>query len=107
MSGFYDLVADGYTKGFWNDDFYFNNPTSFVPNISDDRTLDLLKHHSQIHILTGQGSWEKPEKSKVFSRLLWNKGIWNNLDLWGHDMPHDWSAWRKMLPYYVGERLGW
>jgi esterase/lipase superfamily enzyme len=106
MSGFYDLSGD-YTKGYWNDDFYFNNPTSYVPNIQDGHTLDLIQNHSQIHLVTGQGSYEKPEASKRFSTLLWNKGIWNNLDLWGHDMPHDWPTWRSMLPHYVGERLGW
>lgn len=106
MSGFYDLTGD-YTKGHWNDDFYFNNPTSYVPNIRDPHTLDLIQNHSQIHLITGQGAYEKPEASKRFSTLLWKKGIWNNLDLWGHDMPHDWTTWRQMLPYYVGERLGW
>jgi esterase/lipase superfamily enzyme len=106
MSGFYDLVPD-YTKGFWSDDFYFNNPMSYIPKIHDEHTLGLIKHHSQIHIITGQGSYEKPEASKRFSTMLWDKGIWNNLDLWGHDMPHDWPTWRQMLPYYVGERLGW
>jgi len=106
MSGFYDLTGD-YTRGYWNDDFYFNNPTSFVPKMNDGHMLDLIRRHSQIHIVTGQGSYEKPESSTRFSTLLWNKGIWNNLDLWGHDMPHDWPTWRKMLPYYVGERLGW
>ena len=39
--------------------------------------------------------------------MLWNKGIWNNLDMWGHDVPHDWPTWRKMLEHYVGNRLGW
>jgi esterase/lipase superfamily enzyme len=105
MSGFYDLVPD-YTKGHWNDDFYFNNPTSYVPKIHDGWTLDLIAH-SQIHLVTGQGSYESPDSSRRFSTLLWNKGIWNNLDMWGHDMPHDWPTWRQMLPYYVGERLGW
>lgn len=105
MSGFYDLSGD-YTRGYWNDDFYFNNPMSYIPNMNG-HDLDLIKHHSQVHIITGQGSYEKPEASKRFSTMLWDKGIWNNLDLWGHDMPHDWPTWRQMLPYYVGERLGW
>ena len=105
MSGFYDLVPD-YTKGHWNDDFYFNNPTSYVPKINDAHTLHLLEH-SQIHLVTGQGAYEAPHASKRFSTLLWDKGIWNNLDMWGHDMPHDWPTWRQMLPYYIGEKVGW
>lgn len=105
MSGFYDLEGD-YTRGFMNDDVYFNNPTSFVPNLGG-AALDTIKNHSQIHIVTGQGQWEHPENSRRFSTLLWDHGIWNNLDMWGHDMPHDWPTWRQMLPYYLGEKVGW
>ncbi len=106
MSGLYDLRTH-YTNGFSSDDLYFNNPPSFVPGMNDGRMLDLIKHHSQIHILTGQGQWEHPEASVEFSRLLWAHGIWNNLDMWGHDMKHDWPTWRQQLPYYLAERVGW
>lgn len=105
MSGFYDLEPD-YTHGFMNDDLYFNNPTSYLKNLNDPRTFELLEH-SQIHILTGQGAYEAPHAARRFSQLLWDKGIWNNLDVWGHDIPHDWPSWRKMLDHYVGSRLGW
>ena len=104
MSGFYDI--SGYCDGYFDDNVYFNNPMSYVANLSDPFAYHLLRH-SQIHIMTGQGAYERPDLSRKFSQLLWDKGIWNNLDLWGHDMPHDWPTWRKMLDYYVGERLGW
>ncbi|MFO0671985.1 MAG: alpha/beta hydrolase-fold protein [Polyangiaceae bacterium] len=105
MSGFYDL-SPSFTKGYSDDNIYFNNPSWFVPKITDSRMLDLIKHHSQIHILSGQGAYEAPDASRRFSRILWEKGIWHNLDLWGHDMPHDWPTWRKMLDHYVDARLG-
>ena len=28
------------------------------------------------------------------------------LDVWGHDVNHDWVWWRRMLPYYLGELTG-
>jgi esterase/lipase superfamily enzyme len=105
MSGFYDISA--YLEGFTNDDAYFNNPYSYMSNVNDAGVLDTLRHHSQIHIITGQGSYEKPEASRRFSNLLWSKNIPNNLDVWGYDMPHDWPTWRAMLPYYVDQRIGW
>lgn len=105
MSGFYDLEPD-YTHGFMNDDIYFNNPVSYIANLNDEGAYHWLRH-SQIHILTGQGAYEAPHASRRLSQLLWDKGIWNNLDVWGHDMKHDWPTWRDMLPYYIGERLGW
>lgn len=106
MSGFYDLEPD-YTHGLRNEDIYFNNPVSYLANMSDGHTLDLLRNHSQIHILTGRGAYEAPHCSEQLSKLLWDKSIPHNLDMWGHDVNHDWPWWRKMLDHYVGNRLGW
>jgi esterase/lipase superfamily enzyme len=105
MSGFYDL--SDYLHGYGNEDAYFNNPTWYVPNLSDRSQIDLLRHHTQIHLISGQGAYEAPGASGRFSKLLWEKGIGNNFDLWGHDVNHDWPWWRKMLPHYLGERMGY
>jgi esterase/lipase superfamily enzyme len=104
MSGFYDLGPD-YLHGFGNDDVYFNNPTSFLPGI-EGHSLHLLRH-SSIHLVAGQGAYERPDYSRRFSQALWDKGISHTLDLWGHDVNHDWPWWRKMLPLYLNERVGW
>jgi esterase/lipase superfamily enzyme len=104
MSGFYDLGPD-YLHGFGNDDVYFNNPTSFLPGI-EGQALHLLKNAS-IHLVSGQGAYESPDSSRRFSQALWAKGIPHTLDLWGHDVNHDWPWWRRMLPLYLNERVGW
>ncbi len=104
MSGFFDLEPD-YLGGWMNDDIYFNNPMSFVPNIHDSHQRHMIEH-AQVHIITGQGAYEAPHASRRFSNMLWDAGIWNNLDVWGHDMKHDWPTWRAMLPHYLGERVG-
>lgn len=105
MSGFYDLGPD-YLNGYGDDNVYFNNPVSYIKNLSDPQTFWWLEH-SEIHIVTGQGAYEAPHCSKNFSTLLWDKGIWNNLDLWGHDVNHDWPWWRRMLDHYIGSRVSW
>ncbi|MBL9022712.1 MAG: hypothetical protein JNL21_10970 [Myxococcales bacterium] len=105
MSGFYDLEP-GYTEGHMNDDVYFNNPVSFVSNLGGD-ALDLVRNHSQIHIITGRGAYEAPHRSEQLSNVLRQKGIDHNLDMWGFDVNHDWPWWRVMLDHYIGERLGW
>jgi len=105
MSGFYDLEP-GYTEGHMNDDIYFNNPVSYLANLNG-RDLDLLRHHCQIHIVTGRGAYEAPHRSEQLAKVLGERGIPHNLDMWGFDVNHDWPWWRRMLPTYVGERLGW
>jgi esterase/lipase superfamily enzyme len=105
MSGFYDL-GPGYLHGYGDDNVYFNNPLSYLPGMNDGQMLDILRH-TQIHILAGQGAYERPDASVRFSQALSAKGIPNQLDLWGQDVNHDWPWWRRMLPYSLSERVGW
>jgi esterase/lipase superfamily enzyme len=103
MAGFYDLGPD-YFKGYSDDNCYFNNPSWFVPNLSGEM-LELVKS-SHIHLLTGQGNYESPDSSRRFSAILHDKGIPHHLDVWGHDVDHDWPWWRKMLPYAIDRMEG-
>ncbi len=104
MSGFYDLGPD-YLKGYGDDNCYFNNPLSYLPGL-DGHYLDLLRNHSNINIVTGQGAYEVPDASRRLSAALAAKGIPHTIDLWGHDVNHDWPWWRKMLPHYI-DKLEW
>lgn len=104
MSGFYDLGPD-YLHGYGDDNVYYSNPTSYLPGL-EGRYLELLRTACQIVIVTGQGAYEAPDASRRLSGVLSAKGIPHLLELWGHDVNHDWPWWRKMLPHYL-ERLGW
>ena len=103
MSGDYDLSS--YTKGFWNDDVYFNSPLHYVPNLNDHHTLSAIKQSHHIHLYAGSGDYEAPDATRRFSEVLWNKGIWHDIDIWGNDMKHDWPTWRAMLPYILSEKF--
>jgi esterase/lipase superfamily enzyme len=104
MSGFYDLEPD-YLCGYSDDNAFFNNPAWYLPNL-EGQPLHLLQTATQIHILSGQGAYEVPQASRRLAEILDRKGIPYLLDLWGHDVAHDWPWWRKMLPYSV-EKMGW
>lgn len=99
MSGVYDLSE--YTKGFWDEQVYFNSPMHYIPNLNDQHYLDKIKASHHIHVYTGSGNYEDPESNKRFSQLLWDKGIWHDFGLWGHDIHHDWPTWRNMLPHII------
>lgn len=103
MSGDYNLQT--YTKGYYDEDVYFNNPMAYMPNMHDENMLNRLRSKPHIHIVTGSGSYEHPEASQRMSGVLHSKGIPHELDIWGADMPHDWPTWRKMLPYYIASRF--
>jgi esterase/lipase superfamily enzyme len=104
MSGFYDLGPD-YLRGYSDDNCFFNNPAWYIPGLQGD-ALHLLQTATRIHILTGQGSYEAPDASRHLSGILNSKGIPHFLDIWGHDVAHDWPWWLKMLPYAI-DTMGW
>lgn len=103
MSGSYDVRK--WFDGYHDDNVYFNNPVSYLPNLNDDHYLPLLQRADAIVILSGQGAYEAPERSRELSAILHAKGIPHTLDIWGHDVNHDWPWWRKMLPYWLDRLL--
>ena len=101
MSGSYDIR--GYMNGYFDDNVYFNNPVQYLENLNDDYHLPILQKADSIVIFTGQGAFEAPDRSRKLSSVLNSKGIPHLLDVWGHDVRHDWEWWRKCLPYYLGK----
>lgn len=102
MSGNYNI--GNFTDGYYDENVYFNDPLAYLPNLSGEY-LNMLQHKEHIHILSGQGAYERPEGSRQLSNILHAKGIPHNFDLWGYDMPHDWPTWRAMIKYYISERF--
>ena len=103
MSGVYDLSS--YTKGYFDDDVYFNSPWHYMHNLTDENILSEIRKSKHIHILSGSGSYEDPAASGKFAKVLYDKGIWYELDIWSKDWPHDWNTWREMLPKYLETRF--
>jgi len=103
LSGVYDLTE--YTKGYFDDDVYFNSPQHYMPNLSDHNILEQIRRSNHIHIFSGSGPYEDPEGSRRFASVLYNKGIIYELDIWGPEWKHDWDTWRHVLPHYLGTRF--
>jgi len=104
MSGSYDIRS--YLNGFYDDNVYFNNPVDYLSNLNDDYYLPILRHADAIYVVSGQGAYEDPSRSRQLSEILASKGIPHALDLWGHDVDHDWPWWRKMLAHFLGKIVG-
>lgn len=100
MGGFFDLQPE-FLHGYWSEEVYFNNPVSFVPNLPEGPAMGLIRHHSRIQLLSSRGAWEYPWLTEQFSHLLHQRGIPHHVDIWGHDMPHDWPTWHQQLAMYL------
>src|SRR5690349_3288444 len=96
FSGNYDPAAwRGW--GERGDALYFNTPESYLANLHGDH-LEWLRSRLSVLLVCGQGQWEDTtgalESTRRTAGLLADRGIRHELDLWGHDVPHDWPSWR-------------
>jgi esterase/lipase superfamily enzyme len=102
LSGVYDLASAGW--GERGDAFYFHNPADYVANLAGDH-LDWLRSRVSLVLVCGQGQWEDTtgalEGTRYFAELLAGKGLPHQLDLWGWDVPHDWSSWRAQIAHHL------
>ena len=103
MSGVYNL--EEYTKGYFDEQVYYNSPEHYLPRLEDAWYLDKIRSSQHIHIYTGSGDYEDPEASRRFSGILHQKAIPHDLGIWGNDINHDWSTWRNMLPHILSTRF--
>jgi esterase/lipase superfamily enzyme len=103
--------SGNYDPSTWNgwgergDAAYFNNPMDYVAHL-DGPHLDWLRGQVSLLLVVGQGSWEvEPTRSLpstlAFADRLAAKGIRHELDVWGHDVPHDWPSWRAQLAHHL------
>jgi len=103
MSGVYD-VADVDAWGERGDATYFNNPTDYVANAGGDH-LEWLRRQANLLLVVGQGMWEDTtgarESTLRFADPLREQGLRYELDVWGHDVAHDWPAWRAQIAHHL------
>ena len=99
LAGVYRLgkIIEG---DYFDQNVYYNSPVDYLANLEDEWFLNHLRQNNII-ICTGQGPWEYPEDTRELKRLFEMKGIPATVDLWGHDVNHDWPWWKIMLPNFL------
>jgi esterase/lipase superfamily enzyme len=102
QSGIYDLSFLGYEGR--GDAVYFNNPADYLSHMEGDH-LEWVRAAANLVLVCGQGMWEDTtralESTKSFAAILADKGIRHEMDLWGHDVPHDWPSWRNQIAHHL------
>ena len=102
FSGVYDLSVLG-----WGDrgtSFHLNNPLWSL-GAAEGAHLDWLRSRLSLLLVCGQGQWEDTtgalDSTRAFGRVCEEKGLRVEVDLWGHDVPHDWPSWRAQLAHHL------
>ncbi|HEX8629278.1 MAG TPA: alpha/beta hydrolase-fold protein [Catenuloplanes sp.] len=103
LSGNYDPAA-WHGWGERGQDAYFSNPVDYVPGLAGGH-LDWLRSRLSVLLVCGQGRWEDTtgalESTRRMAGLLADRGLRHELDLWGHDVPHDWPSWRAQFAHHL------
>lgn len=100
MSGTY--VLDRRMGTHRDDNYYYNQPVQFMPNLGPSRQLHLLQQRF-FQFGLGDGHAESPDYTWWASGVLGRAGVPNHVDVWrGAD--HDWPTWHAMLPTFL-ERI--
>ena len=92
MSGAYDMRR--FMDGYYDQDFYFNNPVDYIANMSDPWFLDRYNH---MRLVLAAGDWDIClGDSFKMAEILGRRGIPHLLDVWGGNEKHDWPLWQRM-----------
>lgn len=103
LSGRYDLTTslehfDDLFDGYRDENIYYNTPTQFLPNLHDQRLIQLIKAVEIIFVVGEKDVFL--ENNHLISNILWEKGIWNALHLWDGES-HKARYWRHMVQLYL------
>ena len=85
---------------------YMNSPVDYMRNFPEDHPYMELYRNQKAVICCGQGAWEQPDTTWMLKRIFEAKNIPVWVDLWGHDVKHDWDWWYKQAVYYMPYILG-
>ncbi|MCK5686369.1 esterase family protein [bacterium] len=100
LSGVYRL--NHFVGDYMDDSIFYNSPIHYVPGLKDSYQLDWIKK-GQLIICSGQGPWEDVGLADLqeLRKSLSVKKIPHWIDIWGHEVNHDWPWWKKQLPYFM------
>ena len=104
LSGNYDPTT-WHGWGEQGDATYFNNPMAYVANLEGGH-LEWLRERLTVLLVVGQGAFEVsptralPSTRELAERLA-AKGIRHELDVWGPDVPHEWTSWQRQLAHHL------
>ena len=103
MSGVYDVAVQG--GGERGEAVYFNNPMDYVgePPRRPPRLAARGRPRSCSSAARGSGR-TRPARStrrSASARCSPRRAFRHEVDLWGHDVPHDWPSWRRQLAHHL------
>lgn len=101
LSGYFD--SDIFFGGYCDDLVYANSPIKFLQGMSYNHPYVEMYRKCKIILCCGQGAWEDEMLRSIYrmKELLQYKNIPAWIDIWGHDVNHDWNWWQIQFSYFI------
>lgn len=93
ICGYFDISV--HLNGAMNDSIYFNNPVDFIPNLNDEKLLQLISS-VDVRLLNYKNDPTQGDTRKM-SDLLWLKFIEHEHYVWDRETDDLWSIAPDML----------
>jgi esterase/lipase superfamily enzyme len=97
MSGSFDTT--NFLHGYHDQDVYFNQPTQFLPNLTDRWFLE--RYGRNMYILATGWDDQCLGANQHMDRLMNDKWIPHKLYIWDTWNSHDWPTWQRMIQEYL------
>ena len=92
MSGCFDMRR--FMDGFTSNEFYFNNPVDYLPNLNDPW---FLERYAKMRLILAVGDHDICLAENVrMKEILSKREISCWLDVWEGEEKHDWPLWQRM-----------
>ena len=99
LSGIYDTNY-GF-PGAMDEVIYQNSPVHYLGGMPSDHPYIRQYNEHKAVIVVGQGAWEMTDTTFQLRDIFAQKGINVWVDVWGHDVNHDWPWWYKQAAYHI------
>ena len=99
LSGIYDTNY-GF-PGAMDEVIYQNSPVHYLGGMPSDHPYIRQYNEHKAVIVVGQGAWEMTDSTFQLRDIFAQKGINVWVDVWGHDVNHDWPWWYKQAAYHI------
>lgn len=103
LSGIY--TAEFGWGSYMDEVVYRNSPVHYLANMPADHPFIEKYNRNQAIICVGLGAWEQPETTFRLRDIFAEKGINVWVDVWGHDVFHDWPWWYKQVEHLLPKLL--
>jgi esterase/lipase superfamily enzyme len=98
MGGAFDIHQ--FLDGYYDDNCYFNCPPEYLSNLNDESWLSRYRDGWRMVLATGERDICLEENLRL-ARIMGEKGIPHQLDVWGDGTGHDWPWWRQMAAKFL------